>query len=251
MAIKAAFSHQMKVPERVFKFLHGELEATTNPVFLQALCEAYIEFWRPGAEETSWIANVIQSRANFLPPNWVRCFRALPDVLHPSAAPERIADAMVRQADAFQWLVTSGIAAPHSGELMRLTHLAWLNALPETNTIERANGILAWMFPAGRAALEGEAAAKSIEKFLQPWIRARPEPEMQSLLLNTLLDAYGDPRNQRTEFWPLVSTPHRRVIIRWLAARAWMRCYPSSQSRRPTICGRPGMAFGKAFMTKA
>lgn len=220
LAIKAAFSHQMKVSEPVYDFLRCELEVTTNPVFLQALCEAYFEFWQPGAEETAWAAKVIQGRANFLPPNWVRCFRALPDALHPSAAPERIADAMIGQPNAFQWLVTSGVAAPHSGELMRLTHLAWLNALPEANTIERVKCILAWMFPAGRAPLDGEAAAKSIEKLLQPWIKSRPEPKLQSLLLNTLLDAYGDPRNQRAEFWPLVSTPHRRVIIRWLAGQS-------------------------------
>ncbi|WP_312795977.1 EH signature domain-containing protein [Tianweitania sp.] len=220
LAIKAAFARKIEVSGHLYRFLRSELEATTNPAFLQALCQAYFEAWRRGAEDTTWIAKVVQDRARCLPSNWARCFQALPEALDPSAAPELIAKAMTGKADAFQWLVASGIASPHSGELMRLSHLAWLDALPDADTVERAEGVLAWMLPVGRPPLQGEAAARSVEKLLQPWTKVRPQPEVQELLLGKLLDAYGDPRSQRAEFWPLVSAPHRRVIVRWLAGKS-------------------------------
>ncbi|MCJ9751632.1 EH signature domain-containing protein [Neorhizobium sp. BETTINA12A] len=220
LAIKAAFSRQVKISNCVRDFLRGELDVTTNPVFLQALCEVYLEFWERGAAETAWIAKVVQDQARSLPPNWVRCFRALPDLLNPATAPELIAMRMVAEKDAFQWLLSHGIAAPHSGELMRLSHIAWLDALPEPKTVEQVQNISAWMLPVGRPPLEGEPAAKCVEKLLQPWLKVKPDSDVQTTLLDSLVQTYGDPRNQRAEFWPLVSLPHRRVVIRWLAGQS-------------------------------
>ncbi|MFW8610151.1 EH signature domain-containing protein [Rhizobium beringeri] len=220
LAIRGVLSRQVRVSRRVSEFVQRELSATTNTVFLQAVCELYLEFWDRGASLTEGLARIIQNRGLHLPPNWKRCFAALPELLEPAAAPELLAQRMVSQNDAYQWLVANGIATPHSGQLMRFSQLAWLDALPDPRSAEQIQGVLYWMFPPGRPPLKGEPAARCIEKLLQPWQKTKPDSETQTTLLGSLIETYGDPRNQRAEFWALVSVQHRNVLIRWLAGQS-------------------------------
>lgn len=219
LAVKGVFSGEVNVTEQARAFLHQELAATTNPVLLGAISEVYLEFWERGTDETVWISSIVRDRAAYLPRNWARCFEALPELLEQNA-PELLAGRMAVQKNAYTWLLSNAVAAPHSGELIRMAHLAWLAVLPEPRGMDEVDGILAWMLPSGQPPLQGSAAARSIEKLLQPWLTARAEGEIQKKLLDTLIDTYGDPRNHRADFWSLVSAHHRKVLVRWLAGQS-------------------------------
>lgn len=103
---------------------------------------------------------------------------------------------------------------------MAAAHAAWLTALPEPRTMDSVRGLFYWLFPAGRPVLEGKAAARTIEKLLQPWLATMPPGELKEVILERVMPVYGDPRNQRADFWALVSAPHRKVLIRWLAGES-------------------------------
>lgn len=217
---RSVFSGEIEVSAAVLDFLRRETLATTNSAMLQTICEVYIATWIRSSPQTSWLADVVRDRAQYLPLNWKTCFVGHTELLDSDAAPEKMAAKMVLEADPFHWLIRSGIAAPHSGKLMRELHFAWLDTLPELRSIEDVSGVFAWMFPVSYPMLEGELAAGAIEKLLTPWTAARPTAELKKFLLTQIVEAYGDPRNQRAEFWALVNPQHVKVLVRWLAGES-------------------------------
>jgi len=217
LVVRAAFSQTVAVNTAVREFLEREILASTNPAILQAVCETYLAAWERSASRTIWLAKAIQNRSQHLPMNWKRCFLNHPELLDPEAAPEHMAAKMAEQRDPFKWLIAAGIASPHSGQLMRELHFAWLRVLPETRSDDEIQQIFSWMFPTDIPVLDGELAASAVEKLLKPWSSVQPPGDIRKLLLNKLVETYGDPRNQRAEFWALVAEPSRKVLVRWLA----------------------------------
>lgn len=218
--VRAVFSGNVKVSRETREFLKRELEVTSNPVFLQVLCDLYFEFWDRGSARTRWLAGVIVAARTHLPLNRAQSINALPALFDPDDAPELLAALMVQENDAYGWLVEHGVPAPHAGELMRLTHLAWLQALPDVTSEEVVENLLNWLSPAGQPSLQDDRAARTIEKLLHPWLSGNAPPQLSNRILEYILETYGDPRNQRADFWSLVSDRHRKVLIRWLAGQS-------------------------------
>jgi hypothetical protein len=155
-----------------------------------------------------------------LPYNWAKCVGAIPDLLDPDAAPDILGALMVRQGDAYSWLVYSGVPAPHVGELMNLAHVEWLKVLPDPVSEPQIQNLFSWLSPPGRPPLQGDSVAKTIEKLVHPWLSVSAGEDIRVLILDFVVATYGDPRNQRADFWALVSDRHRKVLMRWLAGQS-------------------------------
>ncbi|WCA60515.1 EH signature domain-containing protein [Agrobacterium tumefaciens] len=213
----AAFGRAEKLDPSTFDFVRREVHATTNPVLLDAAAEGYIAGWSRGGQLTKWLAGIIQERSSHLSNRWQSVFLSIPEVLDPTHAPEQLAERMVTQPDPYRWLTGVGVASPHSGNLMWELHVSWLRILPEIKTDAQVDQVFRWILPGGRARASDEMAASAIEKLLTPWLHKMPEQEYRKELLDRITSAYGDPRNQRPEFWSLVGAPCRGVVVRWLA----------------------------------
>lgn len=220
LVVRAVYSGQTTVSAPATEFLRRELEVTSSAVFLQALCDLYMDIWQRGSQRTRWLAEVIKSRQTHLPSNWARCVEAIPGLLDSDAAPDVLAANMVEQGEAYGWLVQNGISAPHAGELMNLSHLEWLTALPDPVSESQIQNLFSWLSPPGQPTLEGQGAARTIEKLLQPWLSDNAPENLRLLILDFVVATYGDPRNQRADFWSLVSDRHRKVLMRWLAGQS-------------------------------
>lgn len=205
---------------RVQEFMMREMEATTSRSVLDAACEAYFDGWERGSARTRWLARLIQDKSPSLPARWTRVFLALPDLLDTDQGTQRVAERMLQQPDAFQWLQSCGIASPHSGPLMRQIHLVWLATMSPVTTRESRDRIFTWIRPEGHPPISDEMAAGAIDKLVEPWHQAMPEASYRQELLDRLLNDYGDPRNARREFWPLTSDASRQVLRRWLAGKS-------------------------------
>lgn len=216
-AIRAVFSGSVTVSDVVLDFLRAELQVTGSQALLAPLCDSYVDAWEKASPNTSWMAEVIGGQLSKLPPRWARCFSIHPEVLDAADAPRLLATKMVRESDPYKWLIDSGIAAPHSGKLMRALHSSWLELLPEPRSKDQIEQIFSWMFPVDQPSLEGEMAAIALGKLLSHWAAANPPSDIRALLLHKIVETYGDPRNQRAEFWSLVSDGCRRIVVRWLA----------------------------------
>lgn len=217
---RAVFSNEIKVSQALADFLRREASVSTNPVLLHVVCDAYLQSWQRGAFESTWLAKLIQERSRHLPSSWVRLFTSLPGLLDVERAPELLAAMMVHQSDPYEWLVSSGVPAPHSGMMMKELHLAWLKVLPEPRTIEHVEQIFRWVQPNKRSAIASDWAAKAMEKLLQPWLTNQPAADLRDYLLERITQSYGDPRKSSPEFWALVSTPCKKLMIRWLAGKS-------------------------------
>ena len=201
-------------------FIMREMEVTTNQALLDAACEAYFESWERGSSRTRWLARLIQNKSSRLPARWNRVFLALPDLLDADHGTNRIAEKMTQLPDAFHWLLSCGIASPHNGPLMRQIHFDWLSAMPTVRTHESCDRIFTWIRPEGHSPIADELAAAAIDKILEPWHQAMPEPSYRQSLLDRLVSGYGDPRNARREFWPLTNDASRQALRRWLAGQS-------------------------------
>lgn len=205
---------------RVQEFLMREMEATTSQSVLDAACEAYFDGWERGNARTRWLARLIQDKSTSLPARWNRMFLALPDLLDVDQGTTRIAEKMLPQPDAFQWLRACGIASPHGGPLMRQIHFDWLTAMAPVRIRDNCDRVFAWIRPEGYPPIADDLAAVAIDKLLEPWHYSMPEAPYRQDLLDRLLNSYGDPRNARREFWPLTSDASRQVLKRWLAGKS-------------------------------
>ncbi|RUM08314.1 EH signature domain-containing protein [Rhizobium chutanense] len=201
-------------------FLVREMEATTIRPLLDAACEAFFDGWERGHARTRWLARLIQDKSPSLSGRWNGLFQAIPDFLDADQGTRRVAEKMHRQPDAFRWLLGCGVAAPHGGPLMRQIHLDWLSAMAPVRTRESCERVFAWIRPEGFPPIDHELAAVAIDKLLEPWHQTMPEASYRQELLDRLLNAYGDPRNARREFWPLTSDASRQVLRRWLAGQS-------------------------------
>jgi hypothetical protein len=217
VAMKAVFSGNAVAESVVSDFLAREAECTTNVSLLAPACDAYLDGWERSSDRTRWLAELLRRRIDDLPVAWKRCFTNLPEFLDFDDAPRLLAAKMSAERDPYAWLVASGIVAPHSGRLMHELHAAWLEALPEPKTSAQVDQVFSWMFPASGHPLDGERAAECLEKLLRPWVAAQPPSDLRAKLLDRVVEAFGDPRNQRADFWAHVAEPCRRVVVRWLA----------------------------------
>ncbi|MBD9508171.1 hypothetical protein IB277_13580 [Ensifer sp. ENS07] len=217
MLASAAFGRAEELDTPTLGFVRREVQATTNPVLLDAAAEGYFAGWSRGGQLTRWLAGIMQERSSHLSKRWQNVFVSIPQALDASHAPEHLAERMVMEPDPYRWLAGAGVSSPHSGNLMQELHEAWLRALPEIKTDAQVAQVFRWILPDGRSRASDKMAAGAVEKLLSPWLHKMPDQEYRKGLLDRITDAYGDPRNKRPEFWSLVSPPCRGVLVRWLA----------------------------------
>ncbi|TCU13746.1 EH signature domain-containing protein [Rhizobium sullae] len=220
IVMRAWLSNQVVLSPPLENFLRAEISASTNVALLQSVCEAYLEEWNENHARTMWLLNVIKERLEHLPVNWQRTFNSLPELLDHSHGPDALAARLVVEEDPYKWLVANGVAYPHAGSFMRELHTSFLKAFSLVDTRDRIDVLFRWILPAGKPSMENGRAANAVDKLLEPWTRNQPDAALRAHLLDLLMDAYGDPRNHKPEFWSLVSPDSRKVVVRWLAGQS-------------------------------
>lgn len=220
IVVRGWLSNEVALPPSLEDFLRAEISASTNVALLQAVCEAYLEEWNATSVQTIWLRGVIKERFEHLPANWQRAFSSLPELLADIEGPDALAARMVLEQAPYKWLVANGVAYPHAGAFMRELHTSFLRAISPIDARDRIDVLFRWILPAGKPSMENGPAAEAIDKLLEPWTRKQPDAELRTYLLDLLMAVFGDPRNQKPEFWSLVSPDSRKVVVRWLAGQS-------------------------------
>ncbi|WP_170117014.1 EH signature domain-containing protein [Phyllobacterium sophorae] len=220
LVLRASLTGDVATNSVVDSFLRKEVQATTSGILLGVVAEVYLAHWQKGERRTSALAALIQERSQHLPVRWNNLFMSLPELLDIQAAPGLISEKMIQQDDPYNWLLGHGVTSPHAGGLMAATHSAWLAKLPPVRSTRQLDHVFAWLRPQNRPAIGNDMAAGAINKLVEPWISDTPPPDFQSVLLERIVGAYGDPRERRNDFWPLVAGHTRDVLNRWLAGKS-------------------------------
>lgn len=209
----------IRVSADVDAFLLRELGGCTRLSLLGALCEGFVAGWTVQEARTRELGRIIQNRAAWLPKAWQSVFRAIPESLDVESGALRFGQWLAQQPDPYQAALARGVIAPHGTGFMAAVHVAWLNALPEPTEEPTIRRMFAWLHPAGAPALEGDRATATVARLLAPWYARMPSKAIRTLLLDTLLRHYGDPRRDNAHFWARVGEDGKRVVLRWLAGQ--------------------------------
>lgn len=114
-----------------------------------------------------------------------------------------------------------GIRQPHGAGFMQAAHVRFVEnartVLAAGNEHE-VRQMLDWITPEGDGAMR-DGAHLAINALLEPWNDRKPSEDLRKMIEARLIDAYGDPRTQKTGVWPACSSLSRSVIRRWLTER--------------------------------
>lgn len=218
--VRAWLTNQAAVLPFVEDFLRIEIAVSTNVALLQAVCDSYLEEWSETSQRTVWVREILKSKLSLLPGNWQRVFTALPELLQEENGPDSLAERMALESDPYSWLVKNGVGSPHSGDFMAAAHSSFLRRMAPVESIDRIEVVFRWILPEGRLPMENGPAASAVDVILRSWANRNPGPEIRIHLLNRIMAFYGDPRNQKPEFWSLVTNDSRKVVVRWLAGQS-------------------------------
>ena len=217
--LRAFASRSVDLPQSVESFLWRELSSCTRPNLLDALCESFIHEWAPNDERTRRLARVITARSDWLSKRHQNVFRTVPELFDLESGAISFGRWMVQQPNAFDAVRARGVNAPHDVGFMAYAHAAWLESLPQPTSREIVDKVFAWITPSVAEPLIGDRGAAAVSRLLSPWRQSMPKPDLRAYLVERLMIAYGDPRNENPHFWDRVGGEGKRVMLRWLAGR--------------------------------
>ncbi len=198
------------------QFIYDEIEPSRSETFLSGIFDIYCETFIPGTKHSTTLAYKLEQAVSYLAPAERSLLDTFPELLNPYDGPARLAYRMERMSTPFKELQKSGIRAPHRVGFMAYAHLELTRSIAtKLTTIDRINWYLSWLMPPGHAARRN-GADQAIEALVSPWLHASPSEDIRSLLVETLISMYGDPRIRSNEIWSAVSASHMSVIHRWL-----------------------------------
>lgn len=197
-------------------FLLEELRASRSETFLSGLFAVYLESYVANGVHTRSIASALDAARSRMSPSVRSLLEEVPGLLDAAEGPSRLAARMVRMTDPFLELSRAGLRNPHGPGFMEQAHEA-LSALvaPELTGRARIDWYIDWIRPPGRDA-RTIGAEQAIEALTHPWLSAAPSDQLQSHLVEVLIEMYGDPRIRSGGVWAGVDPANMRVIHRWL-----------------------------------
>lgn len=206
--------------ERLFDFLIEQVGSGGNRMYMRSLFHKYLETFSPDQSLTKRLALHFSTGGTWkeidLPVELVNTYQ----VFDVDAAPERIAEDMLRNPSPYYTLLQNGIRAPHSSGLMERAHKEFLARL--TPQIELQDSIaietmLEWLNPQMcDSVLRGKGAAGAVDTILLACHRQEPNISIKEKIKSRLVAAYGDPRLERTGTWARCDEKAKEVIIKWL-----------------------------------
>lgn len=198
-------------------FYLEEIRASTRPTFLGAMTAVYLESFVPDAPHTRDLARALGDVRARMGARWRKLVDAVPELLDPSAAPDAIARKMVGMRSPWIDLKELGLRAPHAPGLMDFAHLAYVARLePHLKRRAELDQLFAWLKPDGQASARMSGAPEAISAVLGHWRTSAPAPDDLSVITQSLVGLYGDPRVRRGGAWAGVASDRLAVIMRWL-----------------------------------
>lgn len=217
--LRAFSGRSVDFPQSVEFFLWRELRCCTRTNLLDALCEGFIHEWAPNDERTRSLARVITARSNWLSKRHQNVFHMVPEFFDLEGGAITFGRWMAEQPNAFEAVRARGVSSPHDVGFMAYAHAAWLESLPPPTTEELVDRVFTWITPSVAEPLIGDRGAAAVSLLLSPWRQSMPAPTLRAVLLERLIRAYGDPRNENPHFWDRIGSEGKRVMLRWLAGR--------------------------------
>jgi hypothetical protein len=201
-------------------FLGREMEATTNPLLLDAMCRGYLVGWASGNNETRTLASRLVTKAQLLPARWKNLFSKCPDFLDAENGCTVVGALMVDAHSPYSWLKEIGLPSPHDDGFMRQAHLEFLRQSPEAKSAPEVDKLLAWASPLGKTEMLDTRAEEVVREILSPWVSRDCPQELREHCVDRLLKRFGDPRKEHQAFWAQIGESQRSVMLKWLAGKS-------------------------------
>lgn len=124
-ALKVAFGPNFRNREDVapiIDFAFAELEATTQPTFLNAMVAIYLSSYEPKADHSLDLGAKITAKRNLLSGKWRAIEETYPTLFDAKRAHDDIAASMISMDEPWQGLKANGFPNPHATGVMDHVH---------------------------------------------------------------------------------------------------------------------------------
>ena len=217
-ALKVAFGPNFRNREDVapiidFAFL--ELEATTQPTFLNAMVAIYLASYEPKGSKSLDLGTKITAKRELLNGKWRAIEEIYPTLFDASRAHDDIAASMEDMKEPWQGLKANGFPNPHATGLMDYVHAAYVNMIrAKLNTDVWLDILFKWLNPEpGKRKTSG--SIEVIEAVLSHWIGKNASDQTRQAVTEHLTNQYNDPRSAPS-LWIGVGEDYMNVIFSWL-----------------------------------
>lgn len=217
-ALKVAFGLNFRGRDDVapiIDFAFAELEATTQPTFLNAMVAIYLSSYQPGADHSCDLGSKISSKRELLNGKWRAIEETYPTLFDASRAHDDIADSMLDMDEPWHGLKANGFPNPHATGLMDYVHAAYVDRIrPNLNMESWLDVLFSWLNPEpGKRKTSG--SIEVIEAVLGHWVRKTASDQTRQAVTEYLINQYNDPRTNRS-LWVGVAEDCMNVIFSWL-----------------------------------
>lgn len=217
-ALKVAFGPNFRNRDDVapiIDFTFAELEATTQPTFLNAMVAIYLSSYEPKADHSLDLGAKITAKRDLLSGKWRAIEDTYPALFDARRAHDDIAASMVNMDEPWQGLKANGFPNPHATGLMDHVHAAYVDKIrPNLNMESWLDVLFKWLNPEpGKRKTSGSIDV--IEAVLGHWVSKSASETTRKAVTEHLINQYNDPRTNRS-LWVGVSENYMNVIVRWL-----------------------------------
>ncbi len=217
-ALKVAFGPNFRNREDVapiVDFAFAELNATTQPTFLNAMVAIYLSSYRPNAKHSLDLGYEITSKRELLNGKWRAIEQTYPCLFDANRAHIDIAASMEDMNEPWQGLKANGFPNPHATGLMDYVHAAYVDRIrPNLNIGNWLDVLFKWLNPEpGKRKTSG--SIEVIEAVLGHWTRNSASDQTRQAITEYLTNQYNDPRSNPS-LWVGVGEDYMNVIFRWL-----------------------------------
>lgn len=218
MAFNVAFLPKYKKRKDVKEitdFALEELRATSKPSIVNALLRIYSTNFSPTSDVIADLANILLQKQNLFSDRWKKIVTNFPDYLKPTAAPDNIANFMLRSENAWNALRQAGIYDPFATGLMDYVHKSYVLFLsPELEKKDKIKTLFEWLIPeSGKQKVAGNVIV--IKSLLDKWLTDTPPEDLRQYITENLISLYDDPRI-RADRWAAVEQKYKDVLFNWL-----------------------------------
>lgn len=197
-------------------FLVAEIFVSRSETFLSGMLAVYLDSFVEKSRHTRALSRALAAAREQMNASSQRLLQEVPELLDAEEGPGKLADRIRTMADPFIELLQAGLRNPHGPGFMERTHDALSHLLrSELTTRARIDWYIDWLRPPGRTA-RTSGAERAIEALTYPWLEASPSDQLQSHLVEALIEMYGDPRIRSGGVWAGVDPASIQVIHRWL-----------------------------------
>lgn len=220
---RALFGHdlwQRQEFSALRRMLLNLIRPDRNRSYLRTMYLIYLESWDPRSELTVELARRLsiawKAGLSNLEPILDVC-----ELFNVKEASRDMAVFLSQNHLPYEAVRALGIRQPHGTGFMQAAHVRFVE---NARTVLAAGNehavrqMLDWITPEGAGAMR-DGAHLAINALLEPWNDREPSEEFRKMIEARLIDAYGDPRTQKTGVWLACSRLSLSVILRWLTER--------------------------------